>query len=153
MTVPSEAVHTEPVWRDRSNFIIGALLADAGPGEFESEQLWARDVGDGMYEICCIPFFVYDLALADLVRVDADYNLVSVAVRSGRVPFRVFASDPSVIRRVQSTVADLGGLSERFSPDLLAADAPDQATAQRIADFLAAQEAAGSLHFETGHIA
>lgn len=34
-----EAVHRDPVWRDRSNFIIGAAI-DPGDTNIATEQLW-----------------------------------------------------------------------------------------------------------------
>src|SRR5947209_2116831 len=60
-----EAVHSEPVWRDRSNFIIAAEVL--GGGDTRTEQLWARQVDEHRFEVCCIPFFVYDVALGDVV--------------------------------------------------------------------------------------
>jgi hypothetical protein len=40
--------------------------------------LWARQVGDRRFEICCIPFFLYDVALGDVVETDENYSLVRV---------------------------------------------------------------------------
>lgn len=58
------ATHQEAVWRDRADYIIRVDLADHGmPGS--AEQMWTRATSDGMYEICCIPFFTYGIALGD----------------------------------------------------------------------------------------
>jgi hypothetical protein len=46
-----------------------------GGTKVTTEQLWARQVGDRHFELCCIPYFVYDLALGDVVEIDADYRL------------------------------------------------------------------------------
>lgn len=73
----SEAVHRDPVWRHRSNFVIGAALEPSVTG-VDSEQLWARRVGERPFELCCIPFLTYGLALAGVVETDANYNVVSV---------------------------------------------------------------------------
>jgi hypothetical protein len=60
------ATHALPVWRDRANYILQADLAQHGlPGRFE--QLWARDVGEGQFELCCLPFLTYGFALGDIV--------------------------------------------------------------------------------------
>ena len=48
------AVHAAPVWREKANFIIRALL----PERDRSEQLWARQIGDQRFEVCRIPFFM-----------------------------------------------------------------------------------------------
>ena len=46
-----------------------------------------------MFEICCIPFFVYDLALGDLVETNADYSVTLRHAPSGRFVFRVWFGD------------------------------------------------------------
>jgi hypothetical protein len=60
-------VHQHPVWRERVNFIVHAELPEPDlPKQFE--QLWTRQVGPDEFEICCIPFFIFDVNLADIVR-------------------------------------------------------------------------------------
>jgi hypothetical protein len=141
------AVHAAPVWRERANFLIGAPLAEEGRGE----QLWARQIGDDRFEICCIPFFVYDLALGDIVETDANFDLVRVVERSGRFVFRVWFGETSHPRQeVAEKLAELGALLEWSSPNLLAVDAADEAHAQTIAEYLAAQEREEGLMYETG---
>jgi uncharacterized protein DUF4265 len=142
-----DAVHEAPAWRERANFIVGAPL----PEEGRAEQLWARQLGDERFEICCIPFFVYDLALGDVVETDADYDVVRVLERSGRFVFRVWFGDAFHPRQeVADELAGLGALLEWSSANLLAVDAADAAQAQEIADYLAEQERAGRLTYETG---
>lgn len=58
------SVHREPVWRDRANFVVNAPL----PEEGRYEQLWSRQLSDDCFEVCCIPFFLYDVALGDVVQ-------------------------------------------------------------------------------------
>jgi hypothetical protein len=55
-----EAQHLAPVWRERADFILGAIVEDG-----ISEQLWARKVDDLQFEVCCIPFWVYNISLGD----------------------------------------------------------------------------------------
>ena len=57
------AIHLEPAWRARANFIIAAEIGGTALRP-EREQLWARQTDEFCFELCCIPFFVYDLALA-----------------------------------------------------------------------------------------
>lgn len=54
-------VHEQPVWRDRSNFIIHAeLVVDAHIRRYG--QLFVRQMSEDHFEVCCIPFFIYDIA-------------------------------------------------------------------------------------------
>ena len=133
------------------NFIINAELPEAG----RFEQLWARQRSDGTFEICCIPFFLYDVALGDVVqttaRGDRQYILSEVVSPSQRYVFRVWfgGSDvptSTVVERLES----LGALMEWSSANLLAVDARDLQHAQEIADYLAGAERRGELVFETG---
>jgi hypothetical protein len=142
-----DAVHEAPVWRERANFVIGAPL----PEEGRAEQLWARQLGDERFEICCIPFFVYDLALGDVVETNARFDLVRVIERSGRFVFRIWFDDAFHSRQeIADALAELEALLEWSSPNLLAVDVEDEVHAQAIADYLAEQERAGRLTYETG---
>lgn len=70
--------------------MLRASLDDIGGGD-NYEQLWTKRVGEDRFEICCIPFFVYDLALGDVVRADArtGYVIRSVEQRSGNGVVRI----------------------------------------------------------------
>ena len=145
--------HREPVWRDRSNFIIMAAL----PGAGRFEQLWARQEGADLFELCCIPFFVHNLALGDVVRTDADdekAHVIKGVVRpSGRWTFRVWLGDSAEDRlSVETEMLALGMLTEWSSPNLLAVDAETDALAQRLADALAEGERMGRWVYETGRL-
>lgn len=116
-----------------------------------AEQLWARQAGDQQFEICCIPFFLYDVALGDVVETDASYNLLRVIEPSGRYVFRVWFGDSShSAEEIAEQLEELGALLEWSSANLLAIDAADASQAQTVADFLAEQERGGRLMFETG---
>jgi Domain of unknown function (DUF4265) len=94
--VPDEriATHSEPAWRDRSDYIIRVDLADHGmPGS--SEQLWARRVDEHTFEICCIPFFTYGIALGDLVEWTEADQRATVRGRSGHRNLRIAFCDRS----------------------------------------------------------
>jgi len=148
--VTQDAVHPEPVWRERSDFIIGAPLPEPG----RSEQLWARKLGEHRFEVCCVPFFLYDVALGDVVTTDAAYDLVEVQVRSGRSVLRAWFGESPLGRAERDAVAaDLaaaGGLLEWSSPNLLAVDAADAAVADAVTARLTAREDRGHLVFEVG---
>lgn len=65
------ATHSNPVRRPAPSFMLRASLDGVGGGD-NYEQLWTKRVGQDRFEVCCIPFFVYDLALGDVVRADPD---------------------------------------------------------------------------------
>lgn len=152
-----EAQHLEPVWRDRSNFIIAADISSQGTAAAR-EQLWARQIAEGRFELCCIPFFLYDLALGDIVETEVagprKYVISGLVTPSGRYVFRVWFGESFQPRdEVAQVLEDLGALLEWSSQNLLAVDARDAAHAQVIADFLADRESEGHLVYETGKTA
>ena len=115
----SEAVHQDPAWWDRSNFIIAAPVSDGG--DIKTEQLWARKDDKGGFEVCCIPFFAYDLALGDVVEADAEYLVRRVIRPSGRFVFRVWFGESFQPRdEVADELKALGSLIEWSSRNLLA---------------------------------
>jgi Domain of unknown function (DUF4265) len=147
-------VHQDPVWRERSNFVINAELPEKDrPRRFE--QLYARRVGDDRFEVCCIPFALYDVALGDIVvtapKGDRKYVVREVVNPSGRYVFRVWFGESFHPRdEVAQELKALGSLTEWSSRNLLAVDAVDLEHAQMVADFLAESEKAGRLVYETG---
>lgn len=147
-TAVTEYVHDDPIWRDRANFIIAAEVSE---GQDEWEQLWARSVGERQYELCCIPFFLYDLALGDVVETDSRYNVQRVVNPSGRYTFRAWLADATVSADlVIARLEQSGALVERSSANLVAIDAPDEDHARRVAEVLDALERDAGVTYETG---
>lgn len=148
-------VHLDPVWRDRANFIINAPLEEEG----YYEQLWTRQVDPSHFELCCIPFFAYDLALGDVVetasRSGREYVVTNVARPSGRYVFRVWfggVTDPpreEVAGRLVAVGALLEWQSEKTC-NLLAVDAEHLPHAQQVASLLAEYQQSRHLAYETG---
>ena len=142
-----EIVHNNPVWREKANFIVGASL----PEDDRTEQLWARQLGERHFQVCCVPFFVYDVALGDVVETDANYDVERVVERSGRFVFRVWFGESFHPRQeIADELERLGALLEWSSTNLIAVDARDENAAQLIANYLDQQERVGRLTFETG---
>jgi hypothetical protein len=149
-------IHVAPVWRDKSDFLIHAR-AEQRNSEVYVEQLWARQLGDNRFEVCCIPFFVYDLALGDEVETDQENDLAHMLQRvvkpSGHYTFRAWfarSPDPKIRQKVATEVERVGCLCEYYSADLLAIDAPTDAKATMIAAYLMSEEQLGNLVYETG---
>jgi hypothetical protein len=150
--VSYEATHSEPVWRTRSNFIIAADISERSERP-EREQLWARQIGEFRFEICCIPFFVYDLALGDEVETDRNYLITRVVKTSGRYVFRVWfggVADSSCRDEVVKSAHQLGCELEWSSRNLLAIAAPSDDSARKVADYLEVQQELSGITYETG---
>lgn len=149
-----EAVHRDPIWRDRADFIIGIGIDPSDTG-ITSEQLWARKVDESHFMICCIPFFVYDLALGDIVETDSSYNVRHVSATSGRFVFRVHFEQErqKYSDEVVLGLAERGALVEWSSLSMFAVDARDAAHAQVVADYLHDRVQHEWLVYETGRTA
>ncbi len=119
------AAHTNPVRRPVPSFMLRASLDDI-EGEDNYEQLWTKRVAEDRFEVCCIPFFAYDLALGDVVRADAGtgYVIRSVEQRSGNGVVRVAVRHREDVDAVHLRLHDLLGkleyLHEWFAPGYVA---------------------------------
>lgn len=119
--------------------------------EDASEQLWARSLSPSTFEICCIPFFLYDVALGDEVETNEDYEIVRVTRASGRYVFRVWLKgSPLPAEELEGRLVEFGGLVEWSSANLCAVDAADESLADTIAAFLHELESSDQLTYETG---
>ncbi|WP_329537378.1 DUF4265 domain-containing protein (plasmid) [Streptomyces sp. NBC_01450] len=123
-------VHDDPVGRSASNFIARADLASFGMGG-QVEQLWLKAVANMTYEVACIPFFTYGLALGDTVLLTDD-NYVNELVRaSGHRALRMMfvlelpAEDrQQAADRIRAEISQAGLLSEWSGERYVAVDVP-----------------------------
>ena len=153
MTPSDDVFHThqQPVWRERANYVVMAPLSE----HHHYEQMWARQEAEDLFELCCIPFFAYNLALGDVVRTetrDGRTHAIAHVVRpSGRWTFRLWLgkSDEDALG-VETEMLALGALTEWSSEKLLALDAASKPHAQVLADALARGAQAGRWMYETG---
>lgn len=147
-----DAIHTAPLWRTKADFVFGATVTDSGPGEYTAEQLWGRQIGDYVFELCCVPFLIYDLALGDVVETDIDYTLRRVLKPSGRYVFRVwFASSSAHDRdRVTTALSAAPIQTEWLGTNLLAIDVENRQEAATVSRLLQEHEEAGQVQYETG---
>ncbi len=145
-------VHLSPSWRSKANFLLfGAIDLE---GEERWEQLWARQVAENEFELCCVPFFLYDLSLGDVVETET---------REGRrfvISSRVKASGLHTVRawysadaseddkeRFLELLRDSAVAMEWHSKRLLAF-ACVSAEVNRFVDFLGKEQESGVLKFE-----
>jgi Domain of unknown function (DUF4265) len=159
MSEPADtAVHLYPVWRDRADFIIHGALK--GLEHRHWEQLWARQVTDDQFEICCIPFFVYDLGLGDIVQThplaEKLYVVDRVLIDAGRCVFRIWFGDiegqgarHEVMDEVENKLVEMSCEREWYAHDLLGiAITTDRA--ELVTNFLSEKEQRNGISFEIG---
>ncbi len=94
------AWHHSPV--SASDFFIRVDLSQHGmAGRFE--QLWVKKIDSQKFQICCIPFFTYGIALGDIVETDNDFTLLRILTKSGHRTLRVAI----VIKEEQEIIHDI----------------------------------------------
>jgi hypothetical protein len=153
-------VHLSPAWYDRANFLVFASIPRSETLPKHWEQIWALQKSSGLFEICCIPFFIYDFALGDIVETTAkagkQYVIQKIVKRSGHKTFRVSFIDSSygdakedVLKFVKD---EMDCLVEWHSVNLLAIDAPTQQITDQITDFLREKSEHEQIIFEFGWV-
>lgn len=145
------AIHLNAAWRDRANYLLHVKLENP-EGKNEWEQLWAKELDQNRYEICCIPFFAYNLALGDIVCANAQNIIKSVILPSGKVIFRVWfkTQDDSKRSEVVRSLPVDGSTFESYSEDLFGIAVDEHDSAQKLVHILWNHEQAGSIVYETG---
>jgi hypothetical protein len=146
--------HLNPIMRQKADYILRVNSGDTNNnGQAIWEQLWVKQLQENTYELCCIPFYLYNVSLGDEIEVNEAHIIVHVTKPSGHYTFRVWfgeTNDLEIREELVKRVADIGGLIEWYSNNLLAVDAPDLATAQIVASYLKEMEDEQRLIFETG---
>lgn len=148
-------VHLNPILRDEADFIINAIVED---DEKRYEQLWVKMIDDDVYRVCCIPFFLYDIALGDVVSTkrqgDKLYLLDKVIEKSGHHSFRIwFTKRPDISIRddIRDSLIKMGVKNmELHSESLLAVDVENGKLARIVQDYLQEQQSTGRVEFENG---
>lgn len=131
-------VHEDPVGRAAPNYI---ARADLAPFELDGqvEQLWLNALNDGSYEVACIPFSVYGLALGDTVLLNDDDYVSEVVKTSWHRTLRLLFApglSPAELRRgaeaIRAEITAAGLRSEWNSDRLVAVDVPPNAEPTRL---------------------
>ncbi len=142
--------HMEPLWRDKANYICEAVVPDTSDPVVH-EQLWAQKLGGGRFEICCIPYLLYDLELGDVVSLDETGRVKEVLERSGRFVFRIWLGDAPIDRnRLFEDIKGMGGMQEWRTENFGAVDMPDWESASVLAAYLWERESKAELVYENG---
>jgi hypothetical protein len=123
----------------------------------DGERVWAKPLEDGIYEIRNTPWYAYDLNWGDVVRCDgmssADLPTVAQVIRpGGHRTLRLFFEDVGEADREQilREINRLGATYENGDDVLYGLDAEPGRSLEALLDYLAIQEEAGLLTWETG---
>lgn len=147
--------HPHPAWQDRSDYLLQVPIEHEGDNEF-FEQLSTRRVGEKRHEVCCIPFFIYDLALGDIVEVHeansgrAD-NFTTIEP-SGHETYWVWIDDNcpiSELERIRGKLAEHEIEHEGFGFKLLAIDLPLTTSSDILDEIFAESVAKGLLKYNS----
>lgn len=124
---------------------------------FKGESIWARSLGDDLYEIHNIPFCAYGLNCGDVVRATADAphlkpEVREVIRRSGNRTVRISFCD-QLSREQQGPALDalqsMGAWVERANEQFVCVNVPPAVSHEAVCAYLAEQEEGGSLEYET----
>jgi hypothetical protein len=128
----SIATHSQPAWRQDANHLLLVDLTEHGlPDRYE--QLWVKKLESDLYQVCCIPFFLYGLALGDVVRAEKHRGhsvITELARRNGRSTIRVAANHPHEVAAqglLHAILEERRPLNEWLRPEYVAIDAPTSA--------------------------
>ncbi|MFD9635585.1 DUF4265 domain-containing protein [Streptomyces violascens] len=132
-------VHNDPVGRSTGNYIARADLAPFGM-DGQVEQLWLKPPNDdGSYEVACIPFFTYGLALGDTVLLTDDDYVSAVIKTAGHRTLRLLfipnlptADLQQAADRIRADILAAGLLSEWNGERFVAVDIPPGADAPKL---------------------
>lgn len=149
--------HDFPVWREKSNFILAKYLGESDTElKYKWEQIWARQLEENLFEICCIPFFAYGLALGDLVDTttqdDKEYSINKVLKKSGHTTYRIWFTDIKEWDLITGHIINMGCLVEKRwdKSKLIAVDAPDSEIQEELESYLTVRESLGGVKCEIG---
>ena len=151
--MPDPITHPQPAWRERADFLIFARIEDSEGRSWE--QLWARRIPghDSTFEICCVPFFVYDLSIGDTVQVepsDGKKLVLHRVVQQGAYrSFRAWCASAEVADVVEAELRLAAYITERRGPrSRLIAVAAEEDRAEALAGLLAKLESRGDINYE-----
>jgi hypothetical protein len=108
------------------------------------ENIWAAPLGNGTYRLENPPFFIYDLALNDVVAAtrneDGLLQFLTVVRRSGNVTLRARSSaligDLALRKNIEDYLKGMGCVVEEHRDKLLAISVPSTAHLPEITSYL-----------------
>lgn len=137
-------------------FLLSVQDAEQG---VEAENLWALDLGNGLYKIDNIPFYVYGISCGDTVHAalaEGRLTFQTVVQRGGHSTYRVLLKsdrgvDDDRFRRLWKRLATMGCSREIARKRLVAIDIPTEADADAVYGVLQIGKSDGTWVFEEVH--
>jgi hypothetical protein len=140
--------------RERIRFVL--TRDEDGYPPVESELLWAEPLGNGVYRLDNIPFFVRESSLADDVETEeiAGERVFKRTMRNGgHRTVRLLACDGHDVPRLRDELRVLGCTSELNQDGrLLAVDVPPSVPSATFVHFLKTGAASGRFDYEEGAV-
>jgi hypothetical protein len=115
------------------------------------ERLWARPLGEGLFELDNIPFFVRGISAGDVVAArqgDGEVVFSELVRPSGSSTLRIIVFDESHMEEVRRRLQDFGCSTELNVSKMLGVDVPAQVDLQTVRTWLMEQQSSGTLEFE-----
>lgn len=130
------------------------------PGQdspMETESLWAEPVGDNLYRLRNVPFYVYGFSEQDTVRVEEKEGRLAVKCvvhRGGHSTYRIFLPEQTTEEQFSKNwipLEKLGCTYERATRRCVAVDVPPHADVYAVYGVLESGERERLWEFEEGH--
>jgi hypothetical protein len=130
--------HLNPAWRDKTDFIIRIKLPDEDQeGNSLSEQIWARNVGNNLYLLTCVPIFAYGLSLGDIVETDEELWIIKVKTKSNYSTVRFFfhKKEKEMVEKIEDVLIGKQCIIEWYSKNLLGVAIPKEICSKELVDY------------------
>ena len=126
-------------------------------GTFATESLWAEPIGDDLYRLRNVPFYLCGFSEQDTVKAEEhEGRLVvrSIVERGGHSTYRIFLPEQTTEEQFSKDWVSLGKLGctyERATRRLVGIDVPPHADVYAVYDVLERGEKDRLWEFEEGH--
>jgi hypothetical protein len=146
-----KALHLNPIWRDKANFVFTSYLGSKN-GFNEWEQIWGQQTSSNTFIVCCIPCFAINVSLGDEVETDADFIIKKIIKKGSQTTFRIWlkGQKDTFIKGLIDDLINLKALIEPYSKNLIAISVNSGVEAQIIANYLQKKFDENDLQYETG---
>ena len=144
-----------------SNETLAKVLFPPPPGESSGETLWAKPLGDHLFQLDNTPWFARGCALDDVVRCEEAAGelprFVEVVRPSGNRTLRVFVPEGPAREKTKKEVFDFlkdrGYIFEGFGEGkgLIAITVPPAVDLSQLLGYLRGKEERGDLEWESGN--
>jgi hypothetical protein len=126
-------------------------------GTFATESLWAEPIGDGLYRLRNVPFYVRGFSEQDTVKAEEHEGRLlvrSIVERGGHSTYRIFLPEQTTEEQFVKdwiSLGELGCTYERATRRLIGIDVPPDADVYAVYDVLEKGEKNGLWEFQEGH--